>query len=199
VDIGGNTILITGGGSGIGRGLAREFAKLGNTVIVAGRRLAALEEAIAGHSGMFAVPLDIMDPEGIVAFARRIRAEHPALNVLVNNAGTMTYEEKFDLAAAEAMIATNLLGTMRLTSALLPHLASRRPSTIVNVTSSLAFVPHVLSPTYSATKAALHSWSMTMREQLRPSGVEVIELIPPAVQTGLVPGLETGSKDQKSA
>jgi uncharacterized oxidoreductase len=184
----GNTILVTGGSSGIGRELARELSRAGNTVIVAGRRQAALEETAAGQPGMIAMKLDMADGQGIAQFAARVIAEYPGLNVLINNAGIMSFEDKIDLTAAEAAITTNLLGPIRLTSALLAQLIAQPQSTIINVSSSLAFVPLIFTPTYCATKAALHSWSVSLREQLRQTSVEVIEVIPPAVQTELTPG-----------
>ena len=188
----GNTILITGGGSGIGAALARRFADLGNDVIVAGRRLDALED-VAGHDRITALQLDIDSPAAIADFARRIVAEHPALNVLVNNAGIMRFEEldhARELGDAEATITTNLLGPIRLTDALIDHLAARGDGVVVNVTSGLAFVPMIATPTYSATKAALHSYTVSLRAALAGK-VEVIELAPPAVQTGLTPGQES--------
>ena len=188
----GNTILITGGGSGIGQALAHRFHDLGNSVIVAGRRADALERAINGRRNMQALTLDIEDRSAIEAFAARVIADHPSLNVLINNAGIMRFEslgERRDLADAEATITTNLLGPIRLTDALVEHLAARDHAAIVNVTSGLAFVPLLSTPTYSATKAALHSYTISLREALR-GRVEVIELAPPAVQTGLTPGQE---------
>jgi uncharacterized oxidoreductase len=189
----GNTILITGGGSGIGRELARRFNALGNTVIVAGRRRETLEETIAGRDRMHAMTLNVEDPEAITAFARRVTAEHPALNVLVNNAGIMRREDLTrtrDLGDAEETIVTNLLGPVRLTNALTNHLAGRPNAAIVNVSSGLAFVPLSVTPTYNATKAAIHSYTVSLREQLK-GRVEVIELAPPAVQTELTPGQST--------
>lgn len=189
----GNTILITGGGSGIGRELAQRFNDLGNTVIVAGRRMEALRETIAGREGMHAMALDIEDPAAISAFAKRVAAEHPALNVLINNAGVMRREDLTrtrDLQDAEATIVTNLLGPIRLTNALIDHLASRPGAAIVNVSSGLAFVPLSGTPTYSATKAAFHSYTVSLRQQLKGK-VEVIELVPPGVQTELTPGQST--------
>lgn len=188
----GNTILITGGGSGIGRALAREFHAAGNKVIVAGRREQPLGETIAGYPGMAKLRLDIDDKRDIAAFAAKVTAEHPELNVLINNAGVMRAEDlagaEVDLADAEATIVTNLLGPIRLTAALLPHLRKQRQSAIVNVSSGLAFVPLVSTPTYSATKAALHSYTVSLRQQLRGGTTEVIELVPPGVQTDLMPG-----------
>lgn len=186
----GNTILITGGGSGIGRELALRFNELGNTVIVAGRRKETLEETITGRDRMHAMTLDVEDPEAITAFAERAVAEHPALNVLINNAGIMRRENLTrtrDLGDAEETIVTNLLGPVRLTNALIDHLAGRPNAATVNVSSGLAFVPFSGTPTYNATKAAIHSYTVSLREQLKGK-VEVIELAPPAVQTELTPG-----------
>ena len=188
----GNTILITGGGSGIGAAIAQRFHDLANTVIVAGRRADALAATVAGRANMHAMTLDIEDAGSIAAFGREIVAAHPALNVLINNAGIMrleTLDRSRDLADAEATIATNLLGPIRLIDALIDHLAATPDAAIVNVSSGLAFVPLVLTPTYSATKAALHSYTVSLREVLA-GRVEVIELAPPAVQTGLTPGQE---------
>ncbi len=189
----GNTMLITGGGSGIGEALAQRFHDLGNTVIVSGRRREVLEAAIAGRPNMHAIELDVESDEAITGFARRLLAEHPALNVLVNNAGIMRFEapdRTRDLADAERTINTNLLGPIRLTNALIDHLASQPGAAIVNVTSGLAFVPLFTTPTYNATKAAMHSYSLALREILKHK-IEVIELAPPAVQTGLTPGQES--------
>jgi len=189
----GNTILITGGGSGIGEALAHRFHDLGNVVIVAGRRHEALERACAGRANMRAMTLDIEDPAAVKAFASQAAADHPALNVLVNNAGVMRLEaldRARDLGDAESTIATNLLGPIRMIDALVEHLASRPDAAIVNVTSGLAFVPLIAAPTYSATKAAVHAYTIALREALR-GRVEVIELAPPAVQTDLTPGQST--------
>jgi uncharacterized oxidoreductase len=186
----GNTILITGGGSGIGAALAQRFHDAGNTVIVAGRRIDALQATIAGRANMHAVALDIDSMEGVEAFARDVVAAYPALNVLINNAGVMKYEAldaRRDLADAEATITTNLLGPIRLSNALVDHLKAQADAAIINVTSGLAFVPLVLAATYSATKAAIHSYTTSLRDALAGQ-VEVIELAPPAVQTDLTPG-----------
>jgi uncharacterized oxidoreductase len=189
----GNTILITGGGSGIGEALAHRFHDLGNTIIVAGRRKDALERAAAGRPRMHAMTLDIEDEASIVAFAREVVAAHPDLNVLINNAGIMRLEAMDgprDLADAEATVTTNLLGPIRLTNALIAHLSGRPDAALVNVSSGLAFVPLTAAPTYSATKAAIHSYTVALREVLKGK-IEVIELVPPAVQTGLTPGQAT--------
>jgi uncharacterized oxidoreductase len=190
----GNTILVTGGGSGIGRGLAEELHKLGNQVIVAGRRKNALDETTTANPGMKSATFDVQSASSIRDFAARIAADFPSLNVLVNNAGIMRLEnllaQQNDLADAEAIVATNLLGPIRLTAALLPHLQQQPHSAILNVSSGLAFVPLVFTPTYCATKAAIHSYTQSLRFQLRSTSIEVLELIPPYVQTHLMDGAE---------
>lgn len=189
----GNTILVTGGGSGIGRALAQRLHDRGDTVIVAGRRQAALDKTCAGRERMYALTLDVDSAAGVADFARRLLAEHPNLNVLVNNAGIMRLEgvdKARDLRGAEATIATNLLGPIRLIDVLVDHLRAQPDAAIVNVTSGLAFVPLTAAAVYSATKAALHSYTVSLRAALA-GAVEVIELAPPAVQTGLTPGQES--------
>jgi len=188
----GNTILISGGGSGIGEALAHRLHDAGNTVIVAGRRREALDRACAGRGNMHAMELDVERASGIAGFAEQLLRLHPETNILINNAGIMRFERldaSRDLVDAEATITTNLLGPIRLTNALVDHLSQRPDSAIINVTSGLAFVPLIVTPTYSATKAAIHSYTIAMREALR-GRVEVIELAPPAVQTQLTPGQE---------
>ena len=188
----GNTILITGGGSGIGRGLAEAFHALGNRVIIAGRRKQALDEVTAANPGIVSLTLDIEDRANIRAFAARLAAQFPAVNVLINNAGIMRTEtlpaQQSDLGDAESIVATNLLGPIRLTAALLPMLQKQTYSAIVNVSSGLAFVPLAPMPTYCATKAAIHSYTQSLRYQLRGSTTEVVELIPPYVATDLLNG-----------
>lgn len=188
----GNTVLVTGGGSGIGRGLAEAFHAAGNHVIVAGRRPGPLAEVAAANPGMAYVVLDVADPAAIRAFAEQAADDHPALNVLVNNAGIMKAEDAladpFDLSDCEATVAANLLGPIRLTAALLPHLRRQPAAAVVNVTSGLAFVPRADTPTYSATKAAMHSYTQSLRFLLRETSVQVIELAPPLVATDLTPG-----------
>ena len=189
----GNTVLITGGGSGIGEALAHRLHDRGNRVIVAGRRQEALERAIAGRENMHALTLDVESAQGVADFAERLLAAHPTVNVLFNNAGIMRFEaldQTRDLSDAEATITTNLLGPIRLTNALIDHLVGQPDAAIVNVTSGLAFVPLFTTPTYNATKAAIHSYTIAMREVLKGK-VEVIELAPPAVQTSLTPGQES--------
>lgn len=184
----GNTILITGGGSGIGRALAEAFHTRGNDVIIASRRRAVLDEVTAANPGMKSKVLDIADAASIDQLASDLERETPALNVVIHAAGIMRAErvQRGALADAEETVATNLLGPIRLNAALLPQIERRPNATVMTVSSGLAFVPLALTPTYSATKAAIHSYTQSLRFQLRNSGVQVIELIPPYVQTELM-------------
>ena len=189
MDMKANTILITGGSSGIGRGLAEAFHNLGNQVIIAGRREAALKEVTDANPGMRSASLDLVSAEGIQTFARHITTAYPNLNVLINNGGVQRpenlLEQPDDLAAMNEEVSVNLLGQIRLTAALLPLLRSQVQSTVMNVTSGLAFVPLAAVPTYCATKAALHSYTVSLRYQLKETTTHVVEIIPPQVQTSL--------------
>ncbi|HTU50958.1 MAG TPA: SDR family oxidoreductase [Acidobacteriaceae bacterium] len=185
----GNTMLITGGGSGIGRGLAEAFHALGNTVVIAGRRKEMLEATAKANPGMERMTLDIEDAASIQSFAERVTEKYPKLNVLVNNAGIMKLEDlrtgaRTDIS--EQTIAINLLGPIRLTTALLPLLQRQSHSTIMTVSSGLAFVPLAPTPTYCATKAAIHSYTQSLRYQLKDTTTAVVELIPPYVATDLM-------------
>jgi uncharacterized oxidoreductase len=186
----GNTILITGGGSGIGRGLAEAFHKLGNKVIIAGRRKSVLDETTAANPGMASAVLNIEDAASIRSFVAQLAIDHPTLNVVIHNAGIMRPEnilaDPYDVADAESIITTNLLGPIRLTAAMLPQLKKQPNATIVTVTSGLAFIPLALTPTYNATKAAIHSWTQALRYQLKSTNIEVLEIAPPYVQTELM-------------
>jgi len=189
----GNTILITGGGSGIGRELAQRFHDLGNIVVVAGRTMASLEETIADRANMHALIVDMSVAASIEAFAVEAVARFPAVNVLINNAGMMRSEDLTiggDTNIAEQTLLTNVLGPIRVTNALIDQLVAQPDAAIINTTSGLAFVPLPKAPSYSASKAAMHSWTVSLREQLA-SKVEVIELAPPAVRTELTPGQST--------
>lgn len=184
-----NTIFITGGASGIGRGLAEAFHKLGNKVIIAGRRKALLDEVTAANPGMEGLELDINDPASIIKVSQTLISKYPALNVLVNNAGIMPFDDAAGHIDDETMIGTlttNLMGPIRLTSALIEHLKSQPRAVIINNTSVLAFVPLAGNAVYSATKAALHSYSLSQRFTLRDTSVTVQEIAPPWVNTDLV-------------
>jgi len=183
----GNTILITGGGSGIGLALGEEFSRLGNEVIVAARSARKLE--LAGSKGFKQLPVNMSSRESIESLARTVVTRFPALNVVIHNAGIMKNENlqttnTSDLAVET--IATNLTGPILLTTALLPHLLGQAEATVMTVTSGLGFVPLAMTPTYSATKAAIHSYTQSLRYQLRETRVRVIELVPPYVRTGLM-------------
>ncbi|NYF90799.1 SDR family oxidoreductase [Tunturiibacter empetritectus] len=185
----GNTILITGGGSGIGRGLAEAFHKLGNHVIIAGRRKQVLDETVAANPGISSAVLDIEDATSIRAFAAKLTTDFPKLNAVIHNAGISRTENLLDqpedLADAEAILTTNLLGPIRLNAALLPHLQKQPHAAVLTVTSGLAFIPLAMAPTYNATKAAIHSYTQSLRYQLKATNIQVIEIIPPYVQTEL--------------
>ncbi|ATC31009.1 KR domain-containing protein [Caulobacter vibrioides] len=192
MNITGNTILITGGGSGIGRALAEALHARGNQIIIAGRRESVLKETAAANPGMAWATLDMENAAAVAGFGERIVESHPDLNAVILNAGIMKVEDltvaPFDLSTVDATITTNLLGPIRLTSALLPHLLAQPQATVITVTSGLAFIPLAATPTYNATKAAMHSWTQSLRHQLSDTAVEVLELAPPAVATDLMPG-----------
>jgi uncharacterized oxidoreductase len=185
----GNTIFITGGGSGIGRGLAEALHGLGNKVIIAGRRRGHLDAVLAANPGMEAVELDIADPASIARAAARLIADHPDLNALINNAGIMEPDQAggmIDDARMTATITTNLMGPIRMTSALIEHLKTRENAVVAYVSSVLGFTPLAVTAVYSSTKAALHSYAMSQRFRLRESGVRVLEIAPPWVRTALM-------------
>jgi uncharacterized oxidoreductase len=187
----GNTVFITGGGSGIGRGLAEALHKLGNKVIISGRRKHHLAETIKANSGMLSVELDVADPASIAAVAKKLIAGYPELNVLINNAGIMQIDDAagvVDEAVLVPTIMTNLLGPIRMTSALIDHLKKQATATVINVSSGLAFTPLAMTAVYCATKAALHSYTLSQRYKLKGSSVAVLELAPPWVQTDLLGG-----------
>jgi uncharacterized oxidoreductase len=189
MQLSGNTILITGSTSGIGRALAEALYLRGNQVIVAGRRKHLLDDITASHPGMRGIPLDVEDPDAIDAFAAHVQEQFPGLNVLINNAGISRPEDlaadAIDVSVAQSMIHTNVISVIQLTAALLPTLKRQPHSTVIATSSGLAFVPRNNFPTYGASKAFLHSWLQSLRYQLRDTSVEVLELIPPYVQTEL--------------
>lgn len=190
--INGNTIFIPGATSGIGLALALRLHEAGNTVVIGGRRTELLERIASEHPGIDTVRIDITDESPIAQATGEVIARHPGLNVLVPMAGIMRSEDwsspREALATAEATVTTNVLGPLRLIAAFLEHLVAQPDATIVTVSSGLAFVPLRVTPTYNATKAAIHMFSETLRLQLAGSGVQVVELVPPAVQTDLMPG-----------
>jgi uncharacterized oxidoreductase len=175
----GNTIFIPGATSGIGLGLAQKFHALGNKVIIGGRRQALLDSITAEHPGMEAITIDTSDAASIRSAAKTVASQFPEMNVLINMAGMMQIEDYTSadfLSIAEQTVTTNLLGPIRLIAAFSEFLAAKSDATIMNVSSGLAFVPLPVTPTYNATKAAIHSLT----------SIKVLELIPPAVQTALL-------------
>jgi uncharacterized oxidoreductase len=185
----GNTIFITGGGSGIGRGLAETLHQRGNKVIIGGRRRSHLDEVVAANPGMAAIELDITDAASIERVAAQLIRDYPGLNVLINNAGVMqpdTAAGRVDDALLVSTITTNVIGPIRMTSALIEHLKTKDDAVVAYTSSVLAFVPLAVTAVYSSTKAALHSYVMSQRFMLRDTPVRVLEIAPPWVRTDLM-------------
>jgi uncharacterized oxidoreductase len=191
------TILITGGSAGIGLAFARKFLEFGNQVIVTGRRRSALEEVSANYPKIHTIQSDVTDSSQISSLARRVKAGYPKLDVLMNNAGIMLHRNlrsrTADLDELTAEVDINVGGLIRTTSAFIDILTANK-GTLINVSSALAFVPLSSAPIYCATKAAVHSYTQSLRFQLEESGVEVIELMPSAVKTGLSSHIPEGGR-----
>jgi uncharacterized oxidoreductase len=185
----GNTIFITGGGSGIGKALAEALHNLGNKVIISGRRKTHLAKTIEANPGMDSIELNVTDPESIRLVAAELVAKYPTLNVLINNAGIMEIDDastRIDDDLITRTVATNLMGPIRLTSALVEHMKKQESAAILIVSSVLGFTPMAMTAVYSSTKAALHSYSQSLRFRLRHTSVRVLEVIPPWVRTELL-------------
>jgi uncharacterized oxidoreductase len=185
----GNTILITGGGSGIGRGLAEALHKRENQIIIAGRRRSHLEATTNANPGMASVEMDVQDARSIASAAKTVIGKYPRLNVLINNAGIMQIDDAASVVNDTVLVSTvntNLLGTIRVTSAFIEHLKKQPSATIIYNTSVLGYVPLAVTAVYSATKAALHSYVLSQRYTLRSTGISVLEIAPPWVQTDLL-------------
>jgi uncharacterized oxidoreductase len=185
----GNTILITGGGSGIGRGLAEALHRLGNQVIISGRRQGHLAAMVDANPGMHSIELDVMNPTNIAAVTTKLIAEFPKLNVLINNAGIMMPDDAAGVVDDELLVSTvttNLLGPIRMTSAVIEHFKKQPYAAVINMSSVLGFVPLAMTAVYSSTKAALHSYTLSLRFKLRGTSVQVQELAPPWVRTDLM-------------
>lgn len=185
----GNTIVITGATSGIGRALAEAFHDRGNRVVIAGRRQALLDEITATRPGMVGIGVDLDDPAALARFAAEVRARFAEVNVLIANAGISRAEDMtaddWNASDAQAIVETNILGVLRVTAAFLPALKAQADATIIATSSNLAFIPRADFPAYCASKAFLHSWLQSLRHQLRKVPVEVLELAPPYVRTCL--------------
>lgn len=192
MQISGNTIFIPGSTSGIGLALALALQKEGNTVIVGGRRVPLLQRISDEHPGIDTVVIDTSDPVSIENAAADVLARHPDLNVVIAMAGIMAVEDwhhpRTFLASAEAIVTTNLLGPIRLIASFVEHLQTRPAAAIVTVSSGLAFAPLRVTPSYNASKAAIHQLTESLRLQLADTNVQLIELVPPSVATDLLPG-----------
>src|SRR6476660_1422416 len=185
----GNTMLITGGGSGIGRGLAEALHQRKNQVIIAGRRKDRLTEVAKTNPGMAWMELNIEDPASISAVATKLTAEHSKLNVLINNAGIMNIDDAsvaIDEKLLVSTLTTNLMGPIRMTGSLIEHLKRQPQAAVINTTSVLGFVPLAVTAIYSSTKAAMHSYTLSLRYLLKDTSVRVLEIAPPWVQTDLL-------------
>ena len=191
----GRTILITGGSAGIGLAFALKFLEFGNQVIVTGRRQSVLDEVKAKHPKLHTVQSDVADPTQIAVLARRVKAGYPKLDVLMNNAGIMLHKNlkvpAADLDGLMAEVNINVGGVIRTTSAFIDILTANK-GTVINLSSGLAFVPLPSAPIYSATKAAVHAYTQSLRFQLEETGVEVIDLMPPAIKTDMTSELREG-------
>jgi uncharacterized oxidoreductase len=190
MNITGNTIFIPGATSGIGLALALRLQAAGNTVVVGGRRGALLDQLASEH-GLGTATIDTTDAASVLAARDRVLAEHPDLNVLVAMAGIMDAEDVRGagfLPTAERIVETNITGPLRLIAAFVEHLQTRPDATIMTVSSGLAHTPLAFTPTYNGSKAFIHQYSETIRLQLAGTSVRVVELVPPAVQTELMPG-----------
>lgn len=194
----GNTILITGAGSGIGLGLAAALQQRGNTVIIAGRDSKKLDDAVKKYPGLIARPCDVGDDAQQAQLIEQVIAEHPGFNVLINNAGVMhdwnVLDPAHPAAKLEAEVNTNLLAPVKLIARALPHLVKQPTAAIVNVSSGVAYAPLPKAPLYSATKAALHSFTLSLRLQLEATKVQVFEVVPGLVNTPM-----TGARYDKPA
>ena len=195
MNISGNTVFIPGSTSGIGLALALALQSRGNTVIVGGRRAEQLKQIAAEHPGIDTVQIDTADAASIDSAARQVLARHPDLNVLVTMAGIMRIEDWHQpgsfLGSAESVITTNVLGPIRLIAAFIEHLQAQPDATIVTVSSGTGFAPLAVTPSYNASKAAIHMLSESIRLQFADSSVKIMELEPPSVRTSLLPGQET--------
>lgn len=177
MDISNRTVLIVGGTSGIGLGLARRFVAAGSTVIVGGRNTDRVED-------LETVEIDVVDPHSVIRARDEVLANHPELDVVVTMSGVMLVEDLRDpahLAQAETTITVNLLGTIRVIDAFTSHLINRGGGHLITVSSGIGFLPFPLMPSYGASKAGVHAYTESLRAQLAGTGVEVTELIPPAV------------------
>lgn len=189
MELQGNTIFITGGGSGIGRALAEALHKRGNKVIISGRRKGHLAQTVEDNPGIESIELDVSDPASIRSVAKELVTKYPSLNVLINNAGIMQIDDASDEIDDDLIVSTittNLIGPIRLTGALIDHLKRQKSAAVIVVSSVLGFTPMAMTAVYSSTKAAIHSYAQSLRFKLRHSSVSVLEIVPPWVRTELL-------------
>ena len=189
MELQGNTIFITGGGSGIGRALAEALHKRGNKVIISGRRKGHLAQTVEANPGIESIELDVSDPASIRSVSKELVAKYPSLNVLINNAGIMQIDDASDEIDDDLIVSTittNLIGPIRLTGALIDHLKRQESAAVIVVSSVLGFTPMAMTAVYSSTKAAIHSYAQSLRFKLRHSSVSVLEIVPPWVRTELL-------------
>ena len=189
MELQGNTIFITGGGSGIGRALAEALHKRGNKVIISGRRKGHLAQTVEANPGIESIELDVSDPASIRSVAKELVTKYPSLNVLINNAGIMQIDDASDEIDDDLIVSTittNLIGPIRLTGALIDHLKRQKSAAVIVVSSVLGFTPMAMTAVYSSTKAAIHSYAQSLRFKLRHSSVSVLEIVPPWVRTELL-------------
>ena len=193
----GNTILITGGTSGIGYEFAAQLLKRGNTVIVTGRESSRIEQARNGLPGIHTFQSDVSNAEAIQALFKAVTKEFPALNVLINNAGIMrkiNFLDEHDVDDVGREIETNLMGTVRMVAQFLPHFRNQKIAAIVNISSGLAFVPLPFAPIYCATKAGIHAFTQSLRLQLKNTSIRIFEVAPPITRTSLfTTGMHAGN------
>ncbi|NQX35226.1 SDR family oxidoreductase [Herbiconiux sp. VKM Ac-2851] len=190
MDITTSTVFLPGATSGIGLALALRLQAAGSTVVIGGRRTELLDR-LAGEHGFDTVPIDITDPASVTAARDTVLERHPELDAIIAMAGIMTAEDVRDagfLDDALRVVETNIVGPLRLVAAFVEHLQTRPHATVMTVSSGLAHLPLAATPTYNGSKAFIHRFSESIRLQLASTSVEVIELVPPAVQTDLMPG-----------
>jgi uncharacterized oxidoreductase len=203
MNISNNTILITGGSSGIGLAIADEFLKHGNVVIICGRNAQKLEKARLLNPKLRTITCDVSDDLSAAEMVNTVLKDYPSLNMLVNNAGMMHLHDvakgSLALALQKKEIMTNVYGVISLCDRFIPHLMTQKQAAIVNVTSGLAYMPFVASPVYAATKAAIHSYSLSIRSALKNTSVSVFEVLPPVVDTEMSHGIDMPGMKKMSA
>jgi uncharacterized oxidoreductase len=194
VNLSNNTILITGGGSGIGLALVKQFLKNNNTVIIAGRNIEKLKHAKKSHPELEIIQCDVSGHDSVKALVLEIQQKYSDLNFLINNAGIMRMwniqKEATNIKEQRTEILTNFFGTVQLTQSLIPHLLKKKNGVILTVSSALAYVPMAAAPIYNATKAALHSYSISIRQQLKGTNIKIFELLPGAIETEMSHNME---------